>query len=484
MTSKLLMAKPNIPREEISFVSDSFIDPNGRVFEWKDEVYRALTKNYAPFCTDLFEKGIIQQLIKENLLVESEIVDWSIQPGDLVLRHRKIPVLSYCFEWPAAMLKRAALLTIDLCIRLAEHDLTLQDGHPWNILFDGTKPVFLDLSSIVPARDDILWAPYQQFCNFFLFPLYLYSARQERIARWLLHDTLEGVTNNDLANALPVGFKLRHPLRSVRTSMPRVLAKLTEKLSVEMQNRLWNLSSNLNKQLVNQRTRIRFYEWLRKEVERTKLPLDSSHWADYYSTADRTRFKTGFAPDDWAPKEQSFLQIIRNLKPTTVLDLGCNTGRYARLAAENGARVIACDTDSASISRCYEDAKKASVNILSLVVNAFNPTPAYGRGGIARPSVNKRFHSELVLALALMHHVVANQRLNIDLMARACNSFTSRWLLIEFVPPLKTKPGSSSLSSLDDYTLDTLLDVLHKQFRSVVSHDSFPADRKLLLCEK
>src|SRR5918996_3316446 len=271
MTSKLLMAKPNIPREEISFVSDSFIDPNGRVFEWKDEVYRALTKNYAPFCTDLFEKGIIQQLIKENLLVESEIVDWSIQPGDLVLRHRKIPVLSYCFEWPAAMLKRAALLTIDLCIRLAEHDLTLQDGHPWNILFDGTKPTFLDLSSIVPARDDILWAPYQQFCNFFLFPLYLYSAKQERLARWLLHDVLEGVTNNDLANALPVGFKLRHPLRSVRTSMPRVLAKLTEKLSVEMQNRLWNLSSNLNKQLVNQRTRIRFYEWLRKEVERTKL---------------------------------------------------------------------------------------------------------------------------------------------------------------------------------------------------------------------
>jgi ribosomal protein L11 methylase PrmA len=484
MTSKAVMAKPNIPREEISFVSDSFIDPNGRVFEWRDEVYRALTKHYAPFCTDLFEKGIIQQLIKDNLLVESEIVDWSIQPGDLVLRHRKIPVLSYCFEWPAAMLKRAALLTIDLCIRLAEHDLTLQDGHPWNILFDGTKPVFLDLSSIVPARDDILWAPYQQFCNFFLFPLYLYSARQERIARWLLHDTLEGVTNNDLANALPVAFKLRHPLRTVRTSMPRVLAKLTEKLSAEMQNRLWNLSSNLNKQLVNQRTRIRFYESLRKEVESIKLPLDSSHWADYYSTADRTRFKTGFAPDDWAPKEQSFLQIIRNLKPATVLDLGCNTGRYARLAAESGARVIACDTDSASISRCYEDAKKASVNVLSLVVNPFNSPPAYGRGGAACPSASERLQSNLVLALAVVHHVVANQRLDMERIVHTCNSFSRRWVLIEFVPPQKPKIGASSIPFLDDYSLDTLHATLQKQFKSVVSHDSFPNDRKLLLCEK
>jgi hypothetical protein len=38
------------------------------------------------------------------------------------------------------MLKEAALLTLDLCIRLAEKNLTLQDGQPWNILFDRTRP--------------------------------------------------------------------------------------------------------------------------------------------------------------------------------------------------------------------------------------------------------------------------------------------------------------------------------------------------------
>ena len=64
------------------------------------------------------------------------------------------------------MLKEAALLTLDLCIRLAEKELTLQDAHPWNILFDGHHPVFIDLGSITPVRPDIIWAPYQHSAIF------------------------------------------------------------------------------------------------------------------------------------------------------------------------------------------------------------------------------------------------------------------------------------------------------------------------------
>src|SRR6266850_1221177 len=75
--------------------------------------------------------------------------------------------------------------------------------------------------SIVPARDDILWAPYQQFCNFFLFPLYLYAADRDRIARSLLRDYLSGVTDEDLLAALPLSFKLRHPRRTLGVAVPK-----------------------------------------------------------------------------------------------------------------------------------------------------------------------------------------------------------------------------------------------------------------------
>ncbi len=99
--------------------------------------------------------------------------------------------------------QRGGTPNLDLCIRLADKELTLQDAHPWNILFDGHSPVFIDLGSITPVRQDIIWAAYQQFCNFFLFPLYLYSANCDRLARWLLRDYLYGVTDGDTLAALP-----------------------------------------------------------------------------------------------------------------------------------------------------------------------------------------------------------------------------------------------------------------------------------------
>ncbi|HWH80255.1 MAG TPA: hypothetical protein VNT76_22905, partial [Candidatus Binatus sp.] len=152
-----------IPAREQRWLAESFVDPNGRVFEWQGEIYRMLEPAYAARWQSLADDGLIAKLINDGLLVESELTGFTTESGNAVLSHRRVPVVSYCYEWVPAMLKDAALLTIELCIRLAERGLTIQDGHPWNILFDGTKPVYIDASSIVPVRDDILWAPYQQF---------------------------------------------------------------------------------------------------------------------------------------------------------------------------------------------------------------------------------------------------------------------------------------------------------------------------------
>ena len=181
----MAMSAQKIPAEEQQWLTDSFVDPNGRVFEWRGEIYRVIEPAYAARWQELAEDGTISTLIRDGLLIESELTSLTTESNQAVLRHRRVPVVSYCYEWVAPMLKAAALVTVELCIRLAEKGLTLQDGHPWNILFDDTKPVYIDAGSIVPARDDILWAPYQQFCNFFLFPLYLYAADRDRIARWL-----------------------------------------------------------------------------------------------------------------------------------------------------------------------------------------------------------------------------------------------------------------------------------------------------------
>ena len=74
------------------------------------------------------------------------------------------------------------------------------------------------------------WAPYQQFCNFFLFPLYLYASGNDRVARWLLRDYLAGVTDEDLLHTLPLSFKMRHPCRTLGVAIPKWVGKVFERL--------------------------------------------------------------------------------------------------------------------------------------------------------------------------------------------------------------------------------------------------------------
>jgi SAM-dependent methyltransferase len=478
------MTCAQIPPAEIQWINDSFVDPSARVFEWRGEIYRAIHPSHVAFWQDLFDNGTVRELIRDKLLVSSEVTELESDPGTLVVHHKKVPVVSYCFEWSPGMLKKAALLTLDLCIRLAEKELTLQDAHPWNVLFEGPIPVFIDLGSITPARQDIIWAPYQQFCNFFLFPLYLYSANCDRLARWLLRDYLYGVTEDDALAALPSSFKLLHPGRTFRIWGPRLIAKALHYLPQPWRDQFLSFAQAANSNLVHIGVRIKFLESLRKDIETLKFDRRRSQWTDYYETVDKNYFATDISPGEWHLKQQAVNRLITELAPRSVLDVGANTGQYAMLAASSGARVIACDLDVPAVDICYREACRKRLDLLPLVSNVFSVSPFPGRGGVAYPPATTRFRSDLVLGLALIHHVVAIQRLDISRIVDIFDRLAERFLLLEFVRPLAPSVGGAVVESLDDYCLEDLERRLRQSFAKVSLHPSYPDDRKLLLCER
>ena len=67
------MNSDQIPAEEIEWINDSFVDPTGRVFQWRGEIYRMINSNHATFWRHLFDAGIVRELIDEKLLVSSEL---------------------------------------------------------------------------------------------------------------------------------------------------------------------------------------------------------------------------------------------------------------------------------------------------------------------------------------------------------------------------------------------------------------------------
>ena len=139
--------------EEVTFHPHSFADDAGRLFWLNDQLCRGIYPKQAPFFAQLFREGVIQNLIEQGLLVETEPTDLIVDGFSMILKHHRIPFISYPQEWCAAMLKDAALNIINLTIELAGRNLTLKDAHPWNVLFDACKPVYVDATSIAPQNE-------------------------------------------------------------------------------------------------------------------------------------------------------------------------------------------------------------------------------------------------------------------------------------------------------------------------------------------
>ncbi len=126
--------------------------------------------------------------------------------------------------------------------------------------------------------------------------------------------------------------------------------------------------------------------------------------------------------------------MISKANPTSVWDLGANIGIFSRITSSRDIPTVSFDIDPAAVEINYlESRKNFEKFILPLVLDLTNPSPAIGWSNEERPSLIQRAHADLVMALALVHHLAISN--NVPLVALA--EFLSRLshhLIIEFVP--------------------------------------------------
>lgn len=438
--------------DDVSFASKRSVDPNGKLFSWNGDLYRAISPALGPTYRNLLQGNNIQRLFDIGL-IETEIAPIDIEGFDLVIKHRKIPFISYATEWCGSMLKDAALLTLDVNLALADLGLELQDAHPWNILFDGSKPKFIDFGSIVPMRNADTWRPAQEFVGMFFNPLLLMSAGCAGQARSLLIDpkTLRGkrVYHREVLYNLLRNRKLSHFFSALW--QPKMSTSISRKDGIK---------------------------YLREGIQATSIPLEKTKWSDYsLEEVDLS------SRSEWIEKRKTVYNVISRYKPTTLLDIGSNTGWFSKLAAILGSSVIATDNDETCINRLYLNEQARKQQILPLTLDFRNPTPAYGID-LRCLEATERLRCEMVLGLAIVHHLVFKQKLKFDAIISSLATFTDKWLLVEFIPREDKYVSEWYDDSFSWYTEDNFKKELQKHFSKIEQLPSNPEPRSMFLCER
>jgi len=357
--------------------------------------------------------GLYKHLLKKRQIIEHrEIAENLTQTGDwfMTLQPELVPHISYPYEWCFEQLRDAALFTLQVLRTSLEYGMVLKDATPFNVQFSNGRPVLIDTLSFDHYHPQQPWIAYRQFCQFFLFPLYLEYYLRSDVQR-ILSTYINGIPVDITARLLPVKSKI-----SIGVWLHVYLQNTT--MGGEKNNRA---ATRFNKKkLLNLVSHL--------ESILTRFPHDrpiKTEWSNYYSILGK---------DYLHQKERIFLAFCRNIEAASALDLGCNDGYFSRLLASAGMNVVAVDTDSRCISRLYNSTRKEGIgNILPLVVDISNPSPAIGFNNQERASFHERIQTDLVVALALIHHLVIGKNISLELVAGWLKQIAPN-LIIEFIP--------------------------------------------------
>ena len=139
-------------------------------------------------------------------------------------------------------------------------------------------------------------------------------------------------------------------------------------------------------------------------------------------------------------------------EPNNVWDLGANVGVFSRLAAAQQAQTIAFDIDPAAVEQNYLACKADKLeNLFPLQMDLTNPSPGLGWQNSERRTLTERGPADLLMALALVHHLAISNNVPLPEIAAYFASL-AEWLVIEFVPKDDSQVQKLLASRLDIFT--------------------------------
>ena len=393
----------------------SFRDPSGFLFRRDGVLYRQINREYRPHYERLVSSGLYEELAGAGLLVAHEEV--AVPPRSSinawkVIKPSLLPFISYPYEWCFSQLRDAALITLEIQGRALNKGMILKDCSAYNVQFIGGRPVFIDSLSFEIYEEGKPWVAYRQFCQHFLAPLALMAYADIRLGR-LLRLFIDGIPLDLASRLLPFKSRTRFPLLThVHLHAKSQLRHAGLGVKAEPSGRMSLLS--LRGMVDSLRSGILGLKWEPRGTE----------WAEYYAD-------TNYSATAMESKKNIVSKYLDRIRPNSAWDLGGNIGEFSRLAAIRGCQTVCFDVDPAAVEKCYRDLE--GDHLLPLVMDLTNPSPGIGWSNSERESLSRRGPVDVVLALALVHHLAISNNVPFNRIAEYFSSLGS-WLIVEFIP--------------------------------------------------
>lgn len=439
----------------MQFDAGSFRDPAGRVILHEGRIFRALFEPGFAAYKAASEANVHTEMAERGLLLSATpTLPEAIDPKLLALapkaktwlEHPRLDFVSYPYEWCFSGLQAAAIVHLDLHLALLERGFTLSDATAYNVQFRGTRPVFIDHLSIVPYVEGSPWNGQRQFGMQFLNPLYLWAKKKVAPHAWY-RGSVEGIEPEELVKLLGIRDRLSFT----------VLAHILGPAAFAQRRVVGGLNTQPRRKVTLTKLRlIALLTGLRDYIAELKTPFAKTVWGDYAGN-------NSYDPAQRDAKHHFVAEAVNAFRPHRLWDIGCNSGDFSQTAMSAGAgMVVGFDFDFGALEQAFSRFGASGAPVLPIWLDASNPSPSQGWAEAERKSLQARANADMVLALAVIHHLAIGRNVPLDLAVD--------WLMglaptgvVEF--PSKEDPMVQHLlrdreDIFPDYTEDNFLDLV------------------------
>lgn len=397
----------------------SFRDPSGTLYFHNNELFRQINKGSQEDYDLLLSSGLYDTLARKKKIVAHQEVNQPVFDPDSayrIIKPERIRFITYPYEWSFSQLKDAALLTLNLQKEALTCSMTLKDASAYNIQFHAGHPILIDTLSFTRYHEGDPWVAYKQFCQFFLAPLALMSLTDVRLGS-LLRIHIDGVPLDLASNLLPASSRLNPGI----TTHIHLHAAAQKRVSPD------RITSG-KKQSVSSNAMLGLIENLEHVVRKLRWKPQNTDWVEYYES-------TNYTDHAFDQKKAIIRDLITELSPGVLIDAGANTGIFSRQALHlKDCLIISADIDPAAVERNYLQVREQRErNLLPLLIDLTNPSPAIGWHNEERISFLERTHADVVMALALIHHLAISNNVPLSDIASLFTGMAD-YLILEFVP--------------------------------------------------